>query len=128
MAVEDSGTKTADGSEQTLTTQTTAGKKLLLMVSLANLAAGATPDIVVLKVKEKVLTGNTAAIIYQATYVGGLVVDPNPISPPIDVEFGAIFTLQQVQGSNHNFDWSVRSLLAFPLDSLHSSSQLRLPR
>jgi hypothetical protein len=115
MAVEASGTQTATVStEHTLHTNTTAGKKLVLYVDTVNMADGTTPDILELRIKRKVLTGDTIRIVYSTQYIGkqGDASNGTTIkqSIPINNEFSAEFTLKQTQGTGRNYTWSVESV------------------
>jgi len=112
--VESSGTQTATvGTEHTLATITTS-RTLILRVKTNNLADGATPDIVELKVYAKVLTGDTTppdatVLAYAATYVGKQA-ETVKCSIPITSPFSAAFTLKQTQGTGRAFAWSVESI------------------
>lgn len=116
MAVAASGTQTATiGTEHTLTTQTTAGKKLVLYIDTVNMADATTPDILEVRVYRKVLTGDTSRIVWSVQYVGdqgdgtatGQVVKQ---SIPINNEFSAAFTIKQTQGTGRSYTWSVEEL------------------
>lgn len=107
---EASGTQAATvTTEHSLATVTTA-KVLVFTVDVNALVGGATPDIVELRIKRKVLTGGTARQEIICTAVGGLVVNPIVVQVPAVSMFSCEFTLKQTQGTGRSFDWSVVSL------------------
>ena len=72
IIVDASGTQTATiSTEHSLATVSVAGE-YELKVDIDALAAGATPDIIELRVKTNILTGGTERVERIATYVGGL--------------------------------------------------------
>lgn len=91
--------------EHTLVTITVAGT-YQLVVNLTNLAEGATPDIVELKIYVKVRSGSSSAVAFEATYVGGQVDEIIKFSPPVPAPFEWKATLKQTQGTGRNFEWS----------------------
>ena len=109
-------TSAADGSqtatvttEHTLATITTAGV-YILEVDVAALVGGATPDIVELRAKTKTRSGGTSRQVFMATFVGGLVTDPNTVSIPIATDVEVVFTLKQTQGTGRAFPWNIRKV------------------
>lgn len=100
-----SGTLTANGSEQTLSTQTIA-TRYQTMVDLSAMVNG---DTVILKIKVKCLTGGSAIQMYSAVYAN---VQANPLValPEVNSLFSYAVTLQQTTGSNHNYDWSMNDV------------------
>jgi hypothetical protein len=104
-SVEQSGTVTADGTEQTLAT-VTANRNLMLIVDCSNMQSG---DRVVVKSKRKVLSTSAAAEEFQRREIVGaqgaaIVMDPMP-SP-----HQGVFTLEQTGGTNRSFEYSVEAL------------------
>lgn len=106
-----SGTKTADGTEQTLEgSNIVAAGTYVLVVDMVNLANG---DIVELRVKTKCLSGGTLQLVYFATYANAQT-ELNTISVPVPID-GTVstqisFTLKQTLGTNRNFPWNVMAL------------------
>lgn len=105
-----SGTLTADGSEQTLTTQTAPGV-YVLRVNLVNMQAG---DIVELRIKSKVLAGDTAALEQFATYNGALVAPAGAVkiiaSIPAIIDQYITCALKQTAGTNRQYPWSLNRM------------------
>ncbi len=99
-----SGTQTAViTTEHTLDTEADVGI-YVFMVNLVNLANG---DVVILRAKTKVLTGDTAASIYTAVYSHSQGGTPIVASPPITSMHQLIITLEQSAGTGRNFPWSL---------------------
>lgn len=98
------GTQTASiGTEHTLCTPTTAGNRCL-KVDLVNLAA---TEVVELRIYDKVLTGDTAAVVYASTYNGPHSGDPIVVSVPVPQVFtGGKMTLKQTTGTGRAFKWA----------------------
>lgn len=102
-----SGTQTAViSTEHSLSTQTTAAT-YVLMVNLTNLVNG---DIVELRLKTKVLTGDTAEEIYGPTYQNDQGSKPIVASPPVVSMFSIEATLKQTAGTARSFAWSLLTL------------------
>lgn len=100
-----SGTQLATGAEDTLNSPMGSGS-YVLVVDLTNLANG---DAVILRAKRKVLVAGTVRTAMssmhtnsQANNPQGPVVQLGPVSMP----YGGTFTLQQVRGTNRNYEWS----------------------
>ena len=102
--VVDSGTKTADGTEQTLYT-TSSGGHYTASVDLTNMASGDTTEI---RIYKKVLTGSTLTQIDIYTFTDGQTNDVFFI-PFVSCPFGYKVTLKQTAGTNRNYDWSVET-------------------
>ena len=98
VTIEASGTQTATlTTEHVLATETEA-KVYVLLVDTKNLVNGETLE---LRVKLKVLTGSTSALVYYATYIHAqheIVKSSIPVASP---GFEIIFTLEQNGG-----EWS----------------------
>ncbi len=101
-----SGTKTATGGEDTLATRTD-GKTYCLALDLNNMVAG---DVLVVRLKTKVLTGSTSRLAYRADYGPIPPNAKNVYSIPVPAVWELVATIQQVAGTNRNYDWSLISL------------------
>lgn len=101
----DSGTVTADGTEQTVDTISNGGV-YVWAVDLSNMASG---DSVTLRVKDKVLSGGSAVLAFEETYTGAQAVDW-VCSEPIAAAHEITFTLEQTAGTNRQYAWSTRSV------------------
>lgn len=104
-AVEASGTLTADGSEQTLST-VAAPRTLICAIDLTNLADG---DVVVVRAYRKVLSGGGHLMLWEE-YIAGAVLDPCLLSAAMPSPHSGYFTLMQVAGTYRQFPWSIESL------------------
>jgi hypothetical protein len=102
-----SGTKTADGTEQDLATDTS-NKTYVLKVSTANLVNG---EAVELRIYTKCLTGGTERLAYLATYVNAQS-EPLKYSIPVPEDISIRCTLKQTAyvSSYKNFPWKLMSL------------------
>lgn len=106
-----SGSKTADGTEQTLeASNLTAAGTYLLAIDLVNLANG---DTVELRAKTKVISTSTLQLVYFATYSNAQT-ELNTYSVPIPID-GTVstqisFTLKQTAGTNRVFPWNIVTL------------------
>lgn len=103
---ENSGTQAATlDTEHSLDTDTTA-KVFVLSVDANAMADG---DILILRIKTRVLTGGTNRIVYQSVFahVQG---EPIKISVPVVSMFNIEFTLEQTDGTGRSYPWSVVSL------------------
>lgn len=99
-----SGTQTATlTTEHSLATTTTAGV-FVLSVNLTNLVNGET---VRLRVKTKVLTGDTAECVWEYTYSNDQGNIPIVQTPPLLSMFSYEATLTQTGGTGRAFPWSV---------------------
>lgn len=108
LSVVTSGTLTSDGTEQTLTTQTSV-KRFQVMIDLSAMVNG---DKVEIKIKTKTLTGSTAAIAYYELF-SDIPSNPVFVSPELTSYFSYAVTLKRVVGSNHDFAWSVNDVGVF---------------
>lgn len=101
------GSKTSDGTEQTLNTTTpdlTDGA-FQLWVDLDTMV---NDDVVILRIKEKVqATGGTQRTLWEATYKH-IQANKAVVSPPVILLFGWDMTLHKTVGSNTAFPWSIR--------------------
>ena len=103
-SVENSGTITADGTEQTLGT-VTANRNLVLVVDPTDMVTGAR---VVLRAKRKGLSAS-ALVEFQRREISGAqsgLVSMDPLSSPHE----ATFTLEQTGGTYADFEYSVEAL------------------
>jgi hypothetical protein len=107
VSVNTSGSQTASiGTEHTLATISSAGT-YQMVVDTANLASGATPDIVFLNIYTKCRSTDTERLFMQHTLIGAQNLNVWA-SPP----FGAASTdyvvkLKQSQGTGRAFPWAV---------------------
>lgn len=100
------GSQTATiNTEHTLATSTT-GKTYILAVSLANMVNG---DIVELRLKTKLRTGDASQLAYLRTYAH-LRGELNVYSVPVPANVEIIATLKQVAGTGRAFIWSLLSI------------------
>jgi hypothetical protein len=86
-----------------LATSTTAGV-FVAQWNLTNLAKG---DVIRLYVKTKVLTGDTAEIIYEGTYANDLLSDCIIASPPIVSMFSVTMSIEQTDGTGRSIPWAL---------------------
>lgn len=111
MAVEATGTQTAVINTVHTLHQNTTEKTLILTVDLTNLTtASGTADVVILAIKQKVLTGGTEKQVWAWTYHGANVGSPVKVSIPVHSSYSVSFTLQQIAGTGRAFDWRVDSI------------------
>lgn len=106
LSVTNSGTLTADGTEQTLGTERTDGKTYVLQLDLTNLAAG---DTVEIRAKVKVVSAGTARTLYKAVYANAQAY-PALQTPPIPAPYSITFTLKQLNASYRTFDYALISM------------------
>ena len=100
------GTQTAViDTEHTLATITTAGVYELAVDTNAMVAG----DTLVLRIKDRVLTGGTNRLTYSATYANAQASFIKK-SPPIVVLFNCVFTLEQQDGTGRNFPWCINKI------------------
>lgn len=104
-------TATGSGTEDTLLDTTDAGV-YYLAVDLTNLAAGATPDIMTLRIYTKLrATGDSFKEVWSRTFQGGMVKANSGVqSPTFGSDIEMKFTLTQSQGTAHVFPWSVKAI------------------
>ncbi len=99
----------------TINTETTLGSAITsagtyqLKLDLSNLAGGATPDILELRVYSKTLSGDTKALIDIWTLVGAelVAIIYTPIYPEL---YYLEFTLKQIQGTGRTFKYNILQL------------------
>lgn len=107
MISADSGSQTATiDTEHVLATETTGGV-YTLVVDLSNLANG---DVVVLKLKSKVLSTSSAALRVWSQSFAHAQADPVKQSPPVAVTDEVSATLEQTDGTGRSFDWNLLRL------------------
>ena len=105
LATSASGTKTS-GSLDTvydLATDATAG----VYVCMWNLELNVKSDVTRLFVKTKVLTGDTAAIVFEGIYANDLGASPIIVSPPIVSMFSITMSMEQTDGTWRDVPWSL---------------------
>lgn len=102
ITVKSSGTKTADGTEQTLLSTSDLGAYSLAL-DLNNMANG---DRIRVRIKMKILSGGTSRNVYDTIYENAQG-QPIVYSPVIPATQGADFTLEQEAGTNRDYPWKV---------------------
>ena len=105
LAVVASGTKTADGSEQNLDTDTTS-KTYVLVVDTGAMVLG---DELELRLKTKVLSGGTSRVAYYAAFAH-VQAEPQKYSVPVPANQEIVATLEQTAGTNRDYPWALLSL------------------
>ncbi len=108
MAVSEheTGSKTSDGTEQTLNTTSpdlTDGA-FQLVVDLNTMV---NDDEITLRIKEKARSGDTQRLVWSASYKH-IQARPLSVSPPLILLHGWDMTLEKTAGSNTAFPWSIR--------------------
>ena len=103
-SVEQSGSITADGTEQTLAT-VTSNRSLLLIVDPTQMGTG---DRIVVRAKRKGLTSR-ALKEYQRREISGAQ-SGLVVMAPITSPYEAVFTLEQTGGTYADYEYSVESL------------------
>ena len=108
--LQDSGTLTADGTEQSIAATSTS-RVTQLLVNTDNMVAG---DVIVIKEKVKVLTGDAVALVKSTTLSGidGSLPGSAVIfaTDPLACTFGVTYTLQQTAGTNRDYKWAVNEV------------------
>ncbi len=107
-----SGTKTADGTEQTLLDVAVAG----LFGLIVDLAAMQATDITEFRIYQIVLTGGTRRVAYLSSYAGiqaadDLILEAPPISNELTDSGSLRFTLTQTEGTGRAYPWKVLSYI-----------------
>lgn len=98
-----SGTNACDGSEQTIDTET-APKTYVLQIGLEDMANG---EELIVRIKTKVLTGDTAAVAYTGNFAN-VQGDPVAYSIPVPSLFQLIVTFE---GTNTmNVRWNLMTV------------------
>jgi hypothetical protein len=100
-AAHGSQTATID-TEHTLITQTTAGV-YVLVVDMTNLVAG---DIVVLRIKVKVVHDGASVLAYMATFAN-VQSEAAKFSIPVTIDTEIVCTLEQTDGTGRAFPWNL---------------------
>jgi len=103
-------TLTADGTEQSVYAGVT-NRVTQLTVNVDNMESG---DTIVVKEKQKVLTGDSVALVKATTLSGAngtlpgsaVIFQTDPLSGP----YGVTYTLQQTAGINRDYKWRVDEL------------------
>jgi hypothetical protein len=95
-----SGTKAADGTEQSLVTSTTSGT-FVLVVDTNNMANG---DSLELRIYTKPLASSSARLAYFASFIHAQAL-PAKYSVPVPSNNQIQGTLKQTGGVNRNYDW-----------------------
>jgi len=99
-----SGAETADGTQETLATETDPGV-YVLVVDTANLING---EAMTIRIKTKDKSGGTSRLAYQATYAHAQT-EPHKYSIPIPVDTEIVCTLEQTAyvTAYKVFDWNL---------------------
>jgi len=97
------------GTETTIGSAIAAAGTYQLKLDLSNLAGGATPDILELRVYSKTLSGDTKALIDIWTLIGAEAVPIiyTPIYPEL---YYLEFTLKQTQGTGRTYKYNILQL------------------
>lgn len=100
-----SGSTATDGSEQTLTTQTSNGT----FVFVVDTSPMVNDDIMIFNIKTKVLSGSTSRIAYTVA-LSHIQSDPNKYSIPVPSNNEIVVTMQRLFGTDHTFDWALLAI------------------
>lgn len=105
-AVIDHGTKTMDGSEQTIIDDVTTHDGYVFdgWLDLKNLAGG---DTIVAKLYAKAITGGTLGLYTPATTYTGVQAAPLVYILPVTVPKEYKLTIEQTAGSYRDIDWVI---------------------
>lgn len=106
----DEDTLTADGTEQSVYTATS-NRVTQLTVNVDNMQSG---DTIVIREKQKVLTGDSVALVKATTLTGAdgslpgsaVIFQTDPLSGP----YGVTYTAEQTAGTNRTYKWRVDEL------------------
>jgi hypothetical protein len=104
----ESGTVTADGTEQTLNT-TTPGVTdgvYQLWIGTVNMLKG---DKIKIRIKEKIVSAGSSRLVFVAS-VSHAQDEPAWVSPALILLHGWDMTLQQTAGTNRQYNWSIRTI------------------
>ena len=109
MAVSEfeSGSKTADGTEQTLNT-TTPGTADGVYQTLIDVAAMAAGDVLEIRVKEKARAADTQRTVLLDV-LSHAQSEPLWVSPPLILLHAWDVTIKQTAGTNRAYPWSIRT-------------------
>jgi hypothetical protein len=106
IAVIASGTQAATlDTEHSLATDTT-GRTCCLAVDTGALVEG---DVLILRLKTKILSGGTKRVAYIATFANTQA-EPQKYSIPVPANIEIEATLEQTDGTGRSFPWSLLSL------------------
>jgi hypothetical protein len=106
VAVETSGSLTADGTEQQFNAAATSAAVRVLVVDAANMADG---DVTELRIYGKARSGDTERLIYIASFANTQTVALKESIPvPTPHYFRA--TLKQIAGTNRAYPWAIYTL------------------
>lgn len=84
-----------------------------IYVAQWNLELNVKLDITRLYIKTKVLTGDTAAIVFEGVYANDLVASPIIQSPPIVSMFSLTMSIEQTDGTGRNVPWALIRIAEF---------------
>lgn len=106
----DEGTQSATGSEDTLYAATTS-RVTQLVINVDNMQSG---DTIVIREKQKVLSGDSVALVNATTLTGadGSLPDSAVVffTNPLSGSYGVTYTLEQTAGTNRDYKWRVDEL------------------
>lgn len=106
LTIHSEGSQTAViSTEHSLATITDAGT-YVLAVDLANLVNG---DVVTLRMKTKLTSGDTSQLAYEGIYAHAQT-RLNVYSPPVASPVEIVATLQQTSGTGRDFIWAIYKL------------------
>lgn len=106
LSIVNSGTQSATLDTEHVLDNDTTGKTYVLVVDCGAMVDG---DVVVFRIKTKVLAGGTLRLAYSATYAH-LQGDPNKYSVPVPADVEIECTLEQTDGTGRSFPWKLLSL------------------
>lgn len=104
--LQNSGTVTTDGTEQTLGSAITSNKVLVLGVDTGAMVNG---DTIELRIYTKILSGGTERLAYYASYSHAQG-EPNKYSIPVPADVSWKATIKRTAGSDRSYPWSQLSL------------------
>lgn len=90
----------------TLGSAVTTAKIMQLVLNLANLTA---TDVLIVRIKTKVLTGSTEQVEFEHTYQGAQT-EKNVRSTPVGSVHSWVAELEQTDGTGRTFEWAYVSL------------------
>jgi hypothetical protein len=106
LAVVSSGTQSATLDTEHTLDNDTSGKTCVLVVDTGAMVNG---DVVILRLKTKVLSGGTLRLAYSAVYAHAQA-EPIKYSIPVPANIEIEATLEQTDGTGRSFPWSLLSL------------------
>lgn len=110
ITVLDSGSDNTNGSTPVTLVTDTSGKTSILALDLGALVGGATPDILEVSIKTKVLSTSDLELNQFATFVGGLLVTKVKYSLPIPANHTIECSMKLPQGTNRAIEWALLAL------------------